>query len=130
MATILVVDDAKVMREMIKTILITEKHEVLTADDGDIALELARKQHCDMVLSDINMPRMSGISLVSKLRRVTGYEDIPIIMLTTESSDYKKDKAKKMGANGWLQKPVEPNRLIKAVNTMLAKAGHVLSSRD
>jgi len=130
MATILVVDDAKVMREMIKTILITEKHEVLTAEDGDIALEQARKQNCDMVLSDINMPRMSGISLVSKLRRVAGYEDIPIIMLTTESSDYKKDKAKKMGANGWLQKPVEPKRLIKAVNTMLAKAGHVLPVRD
>ena len=130
MATIMVVDDAKVMREMIKTILVTEKHQVITADDGDIALELARKQQCDLVLSDINMPKMSGISLVSKLRRVEGYENTPIIMLTTESSDYKKDKAKKMGANGWLQKPVEPNRLIKAVNTMLAKAGHVLPSRD
>lgn len=129
MALIMVVDDAKVMREMIKTILVTEKHEVITADDGDVALDLARQQVCDMVLSDINMPRMSGISLVSKLRRVNGYEDIPIIMLTTESSDYKKDKAKKMGANGWLQKPVEPKRLIKAVNTMLAKSGHVLPVR-
>lgn len=130
MALIMVVDDAKVMREMIKTVLVTEKHEVITADDGDVALDLARQQACDMVLSDINMPRMSGISLVSKLRRVNGYEDIPIIMLTTESSDYKKDKAKKMGANGWLQKPVEPKRLIKAVNTMLAKSGHVLPVRE
>lgn len=130
MAIILVVDDAKVMREMISTMLITEGHEVITADDGDVALEIAREQTCDMVLSDINMPRMSGISLVSKLRRVPGYESIPVIMLTTESSEYKKDKAKKMGANGWLQKPIDPIRLTKAVSTMLAKAGHILPARQ
>ena len=130
MAIILVVDDAKVMREMISTMLITEGHEVITADDGDVALEIARAQTCDMVLSDINMPRMSGISLVSKLRRVPGYESIPVIMLTTESSEYKKDKAKKMGANGWLQKPIDTIRLTKAVSTMLAKAGHILPARQ
>ena len=62
----------------------------------------------------------------SKLRRLDSYASVPIIMLTTESADFKKDKAKKMGANGWLQKPFDPPRLIKAVRSMLAKAGHVL----
>jgi len=129
MAKILVVDDAKVMREMISAILITEGHEIVMADDGDVGLDAARKEPFDIILSDINMPKMTGISMVSKIRRIEGYEETPIIMLTTESSDYKKDKAKKMGANGWLQKPIDPKRLVKAVNTMLAKAGHVLPAR-
>lgn len=130
MATILVIDDSSVMREMVKTILVTEGHNVVTADDGDVALEMARKSSFDMILSDINMPRMSGISFVSKVRRIEAYENTPIVMLTTESSEYKKDKAKKMGANGWLLKPIDPIRLVKAVNTMLAKAGHILPARD
>ena len=129
MAKILVVDDAKVMREIITSMLIDEGHEVITADDGDVALDIARQESSDIVLSDINMPNMSGISLVAKLRCLKAYENTPIIMLTTESSEYKKDKAKKMGANGWLQKPVDPMRLTKAVNTMLAKAGHILPPR-
>jgi two-component system chemotaxis response regulator CheY len=130
MAKIMVVDDAKVMREMISAMLVTEGHEVVCADDGDVGLEMARDEVFDMILSDINMPNMSGISMVSKIRILDGYQETPIIMLTTESSNYKKDKAKKMGANGWLQKPIEPKRLVKAVNTMLARAGHLLPSRD
>lgn len=130
MAKILVVDDAKVMREMVKASLVTHNHEIVMAEDGVEALTYARSEAVDLVLSDINMPNMNGISLVSKLRLLDAYKDTPIIMLTTEDSDFKKDKAKRMGANGWLQKPIDPNRLIKAVNTMLAKAGHILPQRD
>jgi len=129
MAKILVVDDAKVMREMVQASLVTQNHEIITAEDGVEALAIARTMSVDLILSDINMPNMNGISLVSKLRLLDEYKDIPIIMLTTEDSDFKKDKAKRMGANGWLQKPIDPARLIKAVNTMLAKAGHVLAQR-
>lgn len=129
MARLLAVDDQKVMRELIFGVLSEEGHEVILAEDGVEALEIAREQTVDMVLTDINMPNMNGISLVSKLRRLDSYKDIPMIMLTTESSDFKKDKAKRMGANGWLQKPFDPKRLIKAVNTCLAKSGHVLPAR-
>ena len=129
MAKLLAVDDQKVMRELILGVLNPEGHEVILAEDGVEALEIAREQTVDMVLTDINMPNMNGISLVSKLRRLEGYQDIPIIMLTTESSDFKKDKAKRMGADGWLQKPFDPKRLIKAVSTCLAKSGHVLPTR-
>jgi len=129
MAKLLAVDDQKVMRELILGVLSQEGHEVILAEDGVDALEIARGQVVDMVLTDINMPNMNGISLVSKLRRLEGYQEVPIIMLTTESSDFKKDKAKRMGADGWLQKPFDPKRLIKAVNTCLAKAGHILPTR-
>jgi len=126
MATILAVDDQRMMRELVKAVLEGDGHTVLLAEDGVQAMTVAREQHADLVLSDINMPNMNGISLVSKLRRLDSYATVPIIMLTTESADFKKDKAKKMGANGWLQKPFDPPRLIKAVRSMLAKAGHVL----
>ncbi len=130
MAKILAVDDQKVMRELVRGVLEGDGHEVLLAEDGMQAMQFARDNAVDLVLSDINMPNMNGISLVSKLRRLDHYAETPIIMLTTESADFKKDKAKRMGANGWLQKPFDPKRLQKAVNTMLAKTGHVLPARS
>ena len=130
MATILAVDDQRSMRALVQGVLEAEGHEVLLAEDGVEAMKIAREHVVDLVLSDINMPNMNGISLVSKLRRLEAYEEIPIIMLTTESAEFKKEKAKKMGANGWLQKPFTPDRLVKAINTTLAKAGHVLPTRN
>ncbi|MGD2117425.1 MAG: response regulator [Chromatiales bacterium] len=123
MAAILAVDDQKVMRDLVNAVLAAEGHQVTTAEDGVEALALAREHSFDLVLSDINMPNMNGISLVSKLRRLDHFEGVPIIMLTTESGDFKKDKAKKLGANGWLLKPFEPERLVNAVNVTLQKAG-------
>lgn len=118
MARILIVDDSKVIRELVEAVLIENGHEVKTAEDGVQGLDATRNEQFDMILSDINMPNMTGISMVSKVRRVLGYEYIPIIMLTTESSSFKKDKARKMGATGWLQKPFDPERLMKAVNKL------------
>ncbi len=130
MAHILAVDDQRVMRELVKSVLEGEGHQVLIAEDGVEAMSIARDNSFDLVLTDINMPNMNGISLVSKLRRLEAYASTPIIMLTTESADFKKDKAKRMGANGWLQKPFDPDRLIKAVNSTLARAGHVVAARS
>jgi len=119
MAKILTVDDAKVIRDLVEAVLIENGHEVVTANDGVEGLEATRNNQFDLVLSDINMPNMTGISMVSKVRRLAGYEHTPIIMLTTESSDFKKNKAKTMGASGWLQKPFDPERLMKAVNKLI-----------
>ena len=119
MAKILAVDDSKVIRDLVKAVLIESGHEVVTANDGVEGLSATRKEQFDMILSDINMPNMTGISMVSKIRRLEGYEYTPIIMLTTESSDFKKEKAKKTGATGWLQKPFDPDRLMKAVNKLV-----------
>ena len=119
MARILSVDDSLTIRNMVKSMLESEGYEVVSANDGVEAMEIAREQTFDLVLSDINMPNMNGISLVSKLRRLDDYVDIPIIMLTTEDSDFKKNKAKNFGASGWLQKPFTQERLIGAVNKLL-----------
>ena len=119
MALILTVDDSKVIRDLVAAVLIENGHEVVTANDGIEGLEASRNQQFDMILSDINMPNMTGISMVSKVRRLAGYEYVPIVMLTTESSDFKKSKAKNMGATGWLQKPFDPERLMKAVNKLI-----------
>ena len=118
MARILAVDDSRVIRDMVSTILISEGHDVVTAEDGVDALDKAREEVFDLVLSDINMPNMNGISLISKLRRITGYEYVPIVMVTTEDSDYRKKKAKTFGATGWLVKPFTPERLITAVSKL------------
>ena len=119
MANILSVDDSRVIRDLMKSILEVEGHNVTVAEDGAEALKIARETAFDLVLSDINMPVMNGISLVSKLRRVEGYEFVPIIMVTTENDDYKKNKAKSFGATGWLVKPFTQERILAAVNKVL-----------
>jgi len=119
MAKILSVDDSKVIRDLVEAVLIENGHQVVTANDGSEGLAAARAQQFDLILSDINMPVMTGISMINKVRIIPGYEHTPIIMLTTESSDFKKSKAKSMGATGWLQKPFDPERLMKAVNKLV-----------
>lgn len=119
MAKILSVDDSQVIRDLISSVLKENGHQVVTANDGVEGLAACRNQQFDLILSDINMPNMTGISMVSKIRRLDTYQFTPIIMLTTESSDFKKNKAKSMGASGWLQKPFDPDRLMKAVNKLV-----------
>ena len=119
MATILSVDDSRVMREMIKSVLESNGHTVLLANDGVEAMTVARANKADLVLADINMPNMNGISLLSKLRNLDGYQYVPIIMVTTEEAEYKKAKARNSGATGWLQKPFTPERLLAAVKKLV-----------
>ncbi|MDH5392291.1 MAG: response regulator [Gammaproteobacteria bacterium] len=119
MATILCVDDSQAIRSMIRLVLEQHGHEVLIAEDGVEALELARSQAVDLVLSDVNMPNMSGSGLVSKLRRLADYANTPIVMVTTESDGYKKDKLKSLGANGWLKKPFSEQQLTNVLNHFL-----------
>ena len=121
MARILAVDDSMMVRNLVSTVLTEAGHEVVTAVDGTDALRIARDETFDLVLSDINMPEMNGISLVSKLRRIETFKFTPIIMVTTESGDYKKKKAKSFGATGWLLKPFNEERLLAAVNKTLSK---------
>ena len=116
MAKILTVDDSKAIRDLMVHILTQAGHEVITAEDGVDALAIARENTFDLALIDVNMPNMGGLSLVSKLRRMEDYQYIPMLMVTTETSDYKKTKAKTMGATGWLTKPFTAERLIAAVN--------------
>ncbi len=121
MATILAVDDMRSMRELVKSVLEKRGHTVVAHDDGQTALDFAQDNAVDLVISDINMPNMNGISLVDALRKLPGYGKTPILMLTTEDAQDIKNQARSAGANGWIQKPFNPERLLNAVNKTLSR---------
>lgn len=118
-ATILAVDDSASMRQMVRFTLKRAGYEVIEAVDGLEALELARGKTVSLVLTDVNMPRMDGITLVRELRRLATYKFIPMLMLTTESSSEKKVLGKQAGATGWLVKPFNPETLLATISKVI-----------
>jgi two-component system chemotaxis response regulator CheY len=109
------------MRQMVNVTLEAAGYEVLSASDGDEALELARNETAvDLVITDVNMPRMDGITLCRELRRLPHYKGIPLLMLTTEASSEKKMTGKEAGATGWIVKPFNPERLLATIQKVLA----------
>ena len=116
---ILAVDDSASMRQMVSFTLKGAGYEVTDAEDGQKALDLAKKDSFDMVLSDVNMPIMDGIQLIKELRRLPAYKFTPILMLTTESGTQKKMEGKQAGATGWIVKPFNPDQLLKTVQRVL-----------
>lgn len=115
MASILIVDDSVSMRSMVSTTLSTSGYTVVDASDGQDGLNKAKGQQFDVIISDINMPKMNGIELVKALRALPNYKYTPILLLTTESSNDKKLEGKQAGATGWLVKPFNPEKLIATV---------------
>jgi two-component system chemotaxis response regulator CheY len=94
-------------------------YQVTEAVDGQDGLDKAKTQVFDLVLTDQNMPRMDGLSLIRSLRGLPTYQKVPILMLTTESSDEMKSKGRAAGANGWLVKPFDPQRLTEVVKKVI-----------
>ena len=119
MTHILAVDDSPSMRDMVRIALSTAGFQVSQAADGEEALALARGRHFDLVLSDVNMPRMDGISLIRALRAEAAYRHTPILMLTTESSPERKREGKDAGATGWIVKPFDPAQLVATMQRVL-----------
>jgi len=119
MATIMTVDDTASMRQMISFTLTSAGHKVMEASDGDEALKVAQENKFDMIITDINMPNMDGITLVGKLRALSDYKFTPILMLTTESQESKREQGKKAGATGWIVKPFNPEQLLNVVKNVL-----------
>jgi two-component system chemotaxis response regulator CheY len=117
--TILAVDDSASMRQMVSFTLKHAGYEVIEAADGREALDLARKHTVNLVLTDVNMPEMDGITLVRELRQLAGYKFIPMLMLTTESTQDKKMQGKAAGATGWLIKPFNPEKLLATIAKVL-----------
>jgi two-component system chemotaxis response regulator CheY len=112
---ILTVDDSASMRQMVMFTLRGAGYEVVQACDGVEALELARESAADLVLTDVHMPRMDGITLVRELRTLPAYKFVPMLILTTESSQAKKMDGKRAGATGWIVKPFNPPQLLATV---------------
>ncbi len=115
MARILCVDDSKSMREMVQYTLESGGHQPRCAEDGVEALEIAAAESFDLVITDINMPRMDGITLVGELRTLPAYKFTPILVLTTDSSAEQKQRGKAAGATGWIVKPFDPEQLLRTV---------------
>lgn len=113
--TILTVDDAATMRRMVSFTLKSAGHEILEAPDGDIALGVLQTRSVDLVITDVNMPNMSGIELTRRLRALPRFGRTPIILLTTESDPNKKAEGKAAGATGWIVKPFTQDQLLAIV---------------
>jgi len=120
MRTILTVDDSTSMRQMVRATLQSAGYGVVEAADGQEALDFARGNNVDLVITDVNMPRMDGIKLVSELRALPNYRLTPLLMLTTESSQEKKQEGKRAGATGWIVKPFNPSQLLSTLNRLFA----------
>lgn len=116
---ILAVDDSASMRQMVRYTLEGAGYEVVQAADGVEALERAREKPVDLVLTDVNMPRMDGISLVRELRALASYKFVPMLVLTTESGQETKIRGKEAGATGWLVKPFNPEQLLATIARVL-----------
>ena len=117
--TILSVDDSASIRQLVVFTLEKEGYEVVSAVDGQDALDKAKGQAVDMVITDLNMPNMDGIEFIQALRADPVFKFTPIVMLTTESAMTKKDSGKQAGATGWIVKPFNPEQLIAVVKRLL-----------
>lgn len=120
MATILAVDDSPSMRQMVAFTLQSAGFQVTEAEDGVDALNKAKSGAYNLVLADVNMPNMDGISLVRELRQLPDYRFTPLLILTTEAGGDKKAEGKQAGATGWLVKPFNPEQLVATVQRVLS----------
>lgn len=119
--TILAVDDSASIRRMVCFTLRQAGYEVIEAIDGQDALAKAARHDVSLVLADINMPRMDGLTLVRSLRALPRYRSAPILVLTTESSEAIKAEGRAAGATGWMVKPFDPGRLVEVVRKVLGR---------
>lgn len=114
--TVLTVDDSKTMRDMVGFTLRGAGFDVIEAEDGAKALSLLGNARVDLVITDINMPNMDGVTLVKRLRDMNTFRSTPILILTTEGGEEKKAEGRAAGATGWIVKPFAPDRLLQVVN--------------
>lgn len=118
--TILIVDDSSSLRTVVKIALVRAGYDVLEAGDGKEALaklEAASKVH--LIVSDVNMPNIDGITFVTQLKQHARHKFTPVIMLTTEGQDEKKQQGKAAGAKAWIVKPFNPPQLLDAVSKLI-----------
>lgn len=112
---ILIVDDSASMRQLVSFALKDAGYEVIAAINGKDALGKLNGARIGMVITDLNMPEMDGIEFIKQLRSTSGYKFTPVVMLTTESQESKKQEGKQAGASGWIVKPFTPTQLIDII---------------
>lgn len=112
---ILTIDDSKTIRDMLMITLAEAGFDVLQAVDGQDGIEVLGDQRVDVVITDINMPKMDGYEVIRSLRRSPVHKSTPILVLTTESDKDKRNLAREAGATGWMVKPFDPERLVATI---------------
>ena len=117
--TIMTVDDSASVRMMVSFTLSELGFEIVEAMNGEEAIRILERKPIHMLITDVNMPHLDGISLVRKIRDNPGYRFLPIIILTTEAQAGKKREGKRAGATGWIVKPFKPEELIAVVRKVL-----------
>lgn len=116
--TILVIDDSASLRQVVKMALTGAGYNVIEAGDGQAALALLDGRQVNMAICDVNMPIMNGIEFVRAAKALAAYKFMPILMLTTESQEEKKEQGKAAGAKAWMVKPFSPTQLVNAVSKL------------
>jgi len=117
--TIATIDDSRSIRQLVSYTLTGAGYQVIEAGNGKEGLDALKLKKADLVITDLNMPIMDGIQLIRELRSLPLYKFTPILMLTTESQEGKKDEGKKAGATGWIVKPFTPEQLIAVISKVL-----------
>jgi two-component system chemotaxis response regulator CheY len=121
MSSILIVDDSASIRQTVKIALNGQGHAVSEACDGSDGLGKAKSGKYELVITDLNMPNMDGLSMIRQMRTLPAYQGVPILFLTTESDAGIKGQAKAAGATGWVTKPFDSEQLCRIVTKVLAK---------
>ena len=119
MRHILTVDDSSSVRQMVSFTLRAVGYEVTEAVDGKDGLAKVEREKFDLIITDLNMPNVDGIQLITAVRKMTGYSFVPILMLSTESQAEKKDAGRKAGATGWIVKPFNADQLVAVVQKLV-----------
>jgi two-component system chemotaxis response regulator CheY len=117
--TIMIVDDSASLRQVVGIALRGAGYDVLEASDGKDALGKLKGQKVHLMISDVNMPNMDGISFVKAVKQIPAYKFTPVVMLTTESQDTKKKEGQEAGAKAWVLKPFKPEQMIGVVQKLV-----------
>lgn len=117
--TIMIVDDSASLRQVVSMTLKGAGYEVIEACDGRDALGKLSGQRVHLIISDVNMPNLDGISMVRELKRDPNYKFTPVIMLTTEAQEAKKQEGQAAGAKAWVVKPFQPQQMLAAVSKLV-----------
>jgi two-component system chemotaxis response regulator CheY len=115
---VLTVDDSRTILAMLHHTLSNAGFEVLQAEDGQQGLDVLAKEKVDIVITDINMPVMDGIQFIKQIR-ADGHNALPILILTTETSQDKRDQGRAAGGTGWIVKPFDPEKLIQVIHKVV-----------
>lgn len=116
---VLTVDDSRTILAMLHHTLTGAGFDVLQAEDGEKGLDVLKTEEVDVVITDINMPVMDGIEFIKNVRASGQYQSLPILILTTETSQDKRDLGRSAGGTGWIVKPFDPEKLISVIRRVV-----------